>query len=88
MQIVGCIILGIVLVAIIVILVLFGRFVLLFNHRPCPHCYADMTFRGEKERKEGNIYLFHCPKCGAWEEVPKEELDGRVCDWISDLNIM
>lgn len=88
MQIVGYIILGIVLVVIIIILVIFGRFVLLFNHHLCPHCSNKMIFRGEKERDNGNIYLFQCPKCGAWEEVPKEKLDAQLYNNTSNLNNM
>lgn len=88
MHIIGYIVLGIFLVAGILILVLFGRFILLFNHRPCPHCSHSMEYKGEKQRTEGNVYLFHCPKCGAWEEVPRAELDARFYDWMSDINIM
>lgn len=88
MHIIGYIVLGIFLVAGILILVLFGRFILLFNHRPCPHCSHSMEYKGEKQRTEGNVYLFHCPKCGAWDEVPKAELDARFYDWMSDINIM
>lgn len=88
MHIIGYIILGTFLVAGILVLVLFGRFILLFNHRPCQHCFTNMEYKGEKQRAEGNIYLFHCPKCGAWDEVPKAELDARFYDWMSDINIM
>lgn len=88
MHIIGYIIMGIFFVIVILILVLFGRFILLFNHRSCHHCNCNMEYKGEKQRTEGNIYLFNCPKCGAWEEVPKAELDARFYDWMSDINIM
>ena len=58
------------------------------NHRPCPHCSHSMEYKGEKQHTDGDIYLFHCPKCGAWDEVPKAELDARFYDWMSDINIM
>ena len=88
MHIIGYIIVGIIFVAVILVLVLFGRFILLFNHRPCPHCSHSMEYKGEKHHADGDIYLFHCPKCGAWDEVPKAELDARFYDWMSDINIM
>ena len=88
MHIIGYIIVGIIFVAVILVLVLFGRFILLFNHRPCPHCSHSMEYNGEKQHTDGDIYLFHCPKCGAWDEVPKAELDARFYDWMSDINIM
>lgn len=88
MHIIGYTILGIFFAVAILVLVLFGRFILLFNHRPCPHCSHSMEYKGEKQRTEGNVYLFHCPKCGAWDEVPKAELDARFYDWMSDINIM
>lgn len=88
MHIIGYTILGIFFVVAILVLVMFGRFILLFNHRPCPHCNHSMEYKGEKQRTEGNVYLFHCPKCGAWDEVPKAELDARFYDWMSDINIM
>lgn len=73
MHIIGYILLGFVFVVAIGVLILLGRFLFLFNYRPCPHCYHTMRFRGEKERISGNIYLFHCPKCGAWIQVPKKQ---------------
>ena len=88
MHIIGYIIVGIIFVAVILVLVLFGIFILLFNHRPCPHCSHSMEYKGEKQHTDGDIYLFHCPKCGAWDEVPKAELDARFYDWMSDINIM
>ena len=88
MHIIGYTILGIFFAVAILVLVMFGRFILLFNHRPCPHCSHSMEYKGEKQHTEGNIYLFHCPKCGAWDEVPKVELDTRFYDWMSDINIM
>ena len=88
MYIIGYILLGFVFVVAIGVLILLGRFLFLFNYRPCPHCSHTMRFRGEKERTSGNIYLFHCPNCGAWEEVPKKKLDAQLYDNTSDLNNM
>jgi hypothetical protein len=30
-----------------------------------------MEYKGLKEDNEGGHYLFHCPHCGAWEQIPK-----------------
>jgi uncharacterized C2H2 Zn-finger protein len=32
-----------------------------------------MEYKGLKEDDDNGHYLFYCPKCGAWEQVPKEE---------------
>jgi len=88
MHIIGYIILGISFVVVVLGLVLFARFILLFKHRTCPHCSHSMEYKGEKQHTDGDIYLFYCPKCGAWEDVPKAELDARFYDWMSDINIM
>ena len=38
-----------------------------------------MDYRGLKEVNNNGHYLFHCPNCGAWEQIPKEEFF-RQCD--------
>jgi hypothetical protein len=38
-----------------------------------------MEYKGLKEDNDKSHYLFHCPKCGAWEQVPKEKFF-RDCD--------
>jgi phage FluMu protein Com len=42
-------------------------------HR-CKHCGHFMAFKGLKEEGDDAHYLFHCPKCGAWEQIQKGEL--------------
>lgn len=86
MIVIGYIIVSCLLLVCIIALVLFGRFLLLFNHHRCIHCGHSMVFKGERERTEGNIYLFHCNKCGAWDEIPKKDMDARFYDWAHDLN--
>jgi uncharacterized C2H2 Zn-finger protein len=44
-----------------------------------------MEYKGMKEDDNNGHYLFHCPKCGAWEQVPKEEFF-RQCDNPVDEN--
>lgn len=61
------------LIFICVVLFLAGQHYILFNCRQCKHCSHFLIFRGEKEHKDGNVYLFQCPKCGAWEEISVQE---------------
>ena len=69
---------GIALAAILLI-VFFGCFIFtvqylwMYHCHKCPHCKHFMEFKGLKEDNENGHFLFHCPKCGAWEQVPKEE---------------
>jgi hypothetical protein len=44
-----------------------------FHWKPCKHCGHNMEYRGLKEDNENGYYLFHCPKCGAWQQIPKEQ---------------
>ena len=44
-----------------------------FHWRPCRHCGHHMEYKGLKEDDKEGHYLFHCPYCGAWEQIPKEE---------------
>jgi uncharacterized C2H2 Zn-finger protein len=32
-----------------------------------------MEYKGLKEDNDNGHYLFHCPKCGAWQQIPKEQ---------------
>ena len=45
-----------------------------FNCRKCKFCHHIMDYKGLREDNNNGHYLFHCPKCGAWEQVPKENL--------------
>lgn len=44
-----------------------------FRWRRCKHCNHTLEYKGLKPDNENGHYLFHCPNCGAWEHVPKEE---------------
>lgn len=56
-----------------------------FKTKLCKHCGNFMVFRGEKECPEGNVYLFQCLECGAWDEVPVKEFN-RLHENISRDN--
>ena len=32
-----------------------------------------MEYRGLKDDNNNGHYLFHCPKCGAWQQIPREQ---------------
>lgn len=69
----------IVIVIVISILFIFiaaiAKYLIMFHYRHCKYCNHTMEYRGEKECKEGNIFLFQCPNCGAWDEVPIIEFE-------------
>ena len=44
-----------------------------FHLRSCKHCGHYMEYKGLKEDNDEGHYLFHCPHCGAWEQIPKHE---------------
>ena len=45
-----------------------------FMMHKCGHCNHRMEFKGLKDDDANGHYLFHCEHCGAWEQIPKEEL--------------
>lgn len=49
------------------------QYLVFFKWRNCKYCHHHMDFRGLKEVDDNSHYLFHCPNCGAWEQIPKEE---------------
>ena len=73
-----CTILGAILCAFVIIL--FGCFIftiqylIVYHCHRCPHCRHFMKFKGFKEDDRNGHFLFHCPKCGAWESIPKEDI--------------
>lgn len=44
-----------------------------FQMRHCKNCGHRLEYRGVVEDSENGHYLFHCPACSKWEEIPKEE---------------
>jgi hypothetical protein len=49
------------------------QYLWLYHCHRCKYCHHRMKFRGFKENEDESHYLFHCPECGAWEQIPKEE---------------
>lgn len=50
----------------------FIRFYWFFYRRKCKHCNHHLDYRGLRDDKNNGHYLFHCSKCGAWEQVPRK----------------
>ena len=59
-----------------------------FHWRFCKHCKHRMEYKGLKEDNDGGHYLFHCPHCGAWEQVPKHEFlrEAEDIDYTNPYN--
>jgi predicted RNA-binding Zn-ribbon protein involved in translation (DUF1610 family) len=48
-----------------------------FCKRKCPYCGKTMHYKGlryDNDHEENDRYIFHCPHCGAWEEVKVNEV--------------
>ena len=73
--------LQIILFIIIALLFIIGSAVIIFtlhyfswfHWRPCKHCGHHMEYKGLKEDTGDGHFLFHCPHCGAWQQIPKQE---------------
>ena len=66
------ILLAILLIVVVVLLICILPYILHFYNHLCKHCGHSMEYKGLKEDDREGHYLFHCPKCGAWEQIPKE----------------
>lgn len=75
----GTIIAAVCFILLAAFLVVFFHYFVFFRWRSCKHCHQTMDYRGGKGDNDDEYYLFHCPKCGAWEKVPKEEFY-RQCE--------
>lgn len=56
-------------------LILTIRLYKLYNKRKCKYCSHYMTYRGITEEEGKDICVFHCKFCGAWENVPRTEVE-------------
>ena len=81
----GAIVFALALILLMAFIFLSMQFLLFFKWRKCNHCHHTMEYKGMKEDDNNGHYLFHCPKCGAWEQVPKEDFF-RQCDNPIDEN--
>lgn len=67
------ILLAICLIIVFCIIYFNNMFYILCNCRKCKHCKHYMEYKGLKEDNDNGHYLFYCPNCGAWEQIPKED---------------
>ena len=61
------VLLGILLAGLIIVV----RVTYALCHHTCKHCHRVMDYKGLKENDKESHHLFHCPHCGAWEQVNK-----------------
>lgn len=73
LKIIGIMLLAILLIIVFVVFTLAPRLYVLCNCRKCKHCKHYMEYKGLKEDNNNGHYLFYCPNCGAWEQIPKED---------------
>lgn len=73
LKIIGIMLLAILLIIVFVAFTLATRIYVLCNRHKCKHCKHYMEYKGLKEDTNNGHYLFHCPNCGAWEQIPKED---------------
>ena len=78
------IILGIVMAVvasfIVVLAITILKLLLWFYRRKCKYCSHTMSYKGLREDNGNGHYLFHCGKCGSWEQVSRE----RLYHWMSN----
>lgn len=75
----GAIVFALALILLMAFIYFNMQFLLFFKRRKCKYCHHTMEYKGMKEDDNNGHYLFHCPKCGTWEQVPKEDFF-RQCD--------
>lgn len=67
------VILSVLLVAIFAILLFVLHSYVYFHWRICKHCHHTLEYKGLKDDDADGHYLFHCPHCGAWEQVSRQK---------------
>lgn len=82
-NIIGLVLLALVFICLAALLVVGLHFWLWFHCRSCKHCHHTLEHKGLQEDADGDYYLFHCPHCGAWEKVPRDEF---FCDFEKGCN--
>ena len=74
-------ILGIAFLIFILFLLLFILpYVMHFQQHCCKNCGHRMDYKGLKKNEEGEYYLFYCPNCNKWEQIPKKVFIRRFFD--------
>ena len=72
-------IIGVIIIIVLVCIAFYAfiniiKFFLLFYARHCKYCDHTMDFKGYHTDKGEHYYTFHCPHCGAWDKVKRDEL--------------
>lgn len=55
---------------------------LAFYNRKCPYCGKRTKYQYKRTNESGSVeeFVFHCPHCGAFENVKPSELMGESDD--------
>ena len=85
LEIFGSIFAAIGLVLLAAFLIITSQYLLFFKWRSCKHCHHNMEYKGLKEDNNNGHYLFHCPECGAWEQVPREEFSHQCDNSVDEM---
>lgn len=72
-SIIGYAVLAAFIIAVIVCLIFLLQYIMYFHYRQCRHCGHTLEYKGLKEDSGNGHHLFHCPKCGAWEQITPED---------------
>lgn len=78
LEIIGIIFAAVILIAFAAFFIFGLHYISWFHWRPCKHCGHSMEFKGLKPDENNGHYLFHCPKCGAWQQIPKEDFFRQI----------
>lgn len=80
LTVIGFIIAAIIMVAAFACLIVVLQYIMWFHGKQCKHCKHTMEYRGLKPDENNGHYLFHCPHCGAWQQIPREQFFRDLTD--------
>lgn len=77
---IGYILLAVLLLLFVIACISIIQYLYTFYCHKCKHCGGIMEYKGLKEDMDNGHFLFHCSHCGAWEEIPKNEIFSNYKD--------
>ena len=69
----GYVLLAACFILLVVAIILGTHYLFWFKFRSCKYCGHTMEYKGLRGEEGSGHYLFHCPKCGAWEQLSQEK---------------
>ena len=61
-------------IILLLFLLFMAHYIPKFHMHKCKHCGKYMKYMGLRDDENCGHYLFHCEHCGAWQQIPKEEM--------------